>query len=81
MRELIKGYEKSCELAAMRIGALTEIMRNLRENGGEEEIGKQNLEQRIALLITEHRQMKEIIVHLTGYAREAERCVEKKNIF
>lgn len=76
MKELIREYEKSCALARERIGELTDEYNQLRKNGGETEIERRNLKQRIALLYTEHREMREVIMHLSSYMREASRCVK-----
>lgn len=81
MKELIKEYQKSCELLRRRIGELNDSLKELRENGGEDKITELNLEQRIALLYTEHRQTQEIGEYLSAYVRRVEQRVEKNNLF
>ncbi|MCC8135137.1 MAG: hypothetical protein LIO40_00420 [Ruminococcus sp.] len=49
-----------------RIDELTQTMNELRKNGGEDKIEELNLEQRIRLLYTEHRQAQETIEYLTA---------------
>ena len=61
MRQMIKDYEKSCELAKQRRNAL---------------IDELDLERRIRLLYTEHSQMKEIVLYLTSYVRRVEQRAE-----
>lgn len=80
MKELIQGYTNSCKLVQNRIHELTQTMNELKKNGNEVEIKEQNLERRIQLLYTEHRQMHEIIQYLTSYMRRIEQRVEKKNL-
>lgn len=80
MKELIKEYRKSCELLRRRIGELNDSLKELRKNGGEDKIAELNLEQRIALLYTEHRQTQEISEYLSSYVRRVEQRVKKNNI-
>lgn len=80
MKELIKEYRKSCELLRRRIGELNDSLKELRKNGGEDKIEELNLEQRIALLYTEHRQTQEISEYLSSYVRRVEQRVKKNNI-
>lgn len=72
MKELIRNYQTSCELVKSRIDQLTAELNILIKNGGEQEISDRNLRQRIALLYTEHREMRDIIGHLDSYARAVE---------
>lgn len=80
MKELIKEYRKSCELLRRRIGELNDSLKELRKNRGEDKIAELNLEQRIALLYTEHRQTQEISEYLSSYVRRVEQRVKKNNI-
>lgn len=80
MKKLIQGYVDSCELVRGRINELTKNMNELKKSGGEAEIEELKLEQRISLLYTEHRQMQEIIVHLTAYMRRVEQRVKKNDL-
>lgn len=72
MKELIRNYQTSCELVKSRIDQLTAELNVLIKNGGEQEISDRNLRQRIALLYTEHREMRDIIGYLDSYARAVE---------
>ena len=64
MTDIINGYIQSCVLVKKRIAELSTLMKQLRNNGNEEEIERLDLERRISLLYTEHRDMQEIIGHL-----------------
>ncbi len=68
MTELIRGYEAGCKKLKIRIAELTEERKTLLSQGKEYEIEKRNLDGRIALMYTEHRQAREIIEHLASYA-------------
>lgn len=80
MKNLIKEYTESCEKVYERLFELTQQMNELKKNGGDKEISDKNLEQRIGLLYTEHRQTKEIIAYLTAYSRRVEQRVKTNNI-
>lgn len=72
MTEMINGYRHSCALVKERIGELGRQLSELKKNGNEAEIVSLDLERRISLLYTEHRQMQEIIEHLSAYMRRTE---------
>ena len=72
MRELIRNYEHSRELAAERIHQLTKDRNMLRKNGDTTRIQELDLERRIRLLYTEQGELAGIVEHLTGYARRVE---------
>ena len=76
MRQMINDYKKSCMLTKKRIDELTMHRNELRKNGQTDKIIILNLEQRIRLLYCEHRQMQEIISHLTNYMRRIELYAE-----
>ncbi|MCD7811344.1 MAG: hypothetical protein LUD57_02095 [Ruminococcus sp.] len=80
MKELINGYIRGCNMLKERIDELTQTMNELRKNGGEDKIEELNLEQRIRLLYTEHRQAQETIEYLTAYMRRVEERGTKRNI-
>lgn len=69
MKELIRSYEKSCEMAMKRIHELTELRNYLRKKGCESRITELGLDRRIKLLYDENLQMKEVICYLESYAR------------
>ena len=69
MKELIRSYEKSCEMAMKRIYELTELRNYLRKKGCESRITELGLDRRIKLLYYENLQMKEVICYLESYAR------------
>jgi len=79
-RELIKQYIKSCELVKNRIFELKEIESELRKNGCEDKIEELNLEHRIRLLYTEHRQTQETTEYLMSYLRRVEKLAETCNL-
>ena len=72
MREMIKGYVRSCELVNTRIHELTEQKNDLKKQGKTEQIEELDLDRRLRLLYREQSQMREIIDHLTGYIRRIE---------
>ncbi|MBO5319881.1 MAG: hypothetical protein IJY29_00190 [Ruminococcus sp.] len=76
MRQMIKDYEKSCELAKQRIIQLTKQKNQLKKEGRNALIDELDLERRIRLLYTEHSQMKEIVLYLTSYVRRVEQRAE-----
>ncbi len=76
MKQMIKAYEYSCELAKQRIVQLTQQKNQLKTEGMEAMIDELDLERRIRLLYTEHSQMREIILHLTNYMRRVEQRAE-----
>lgn len=69
MKELIRSYEKSCEMAMKRIHELTELRNYLRKKGCESRITELGLDRRIKLLYDENLQMKEVICYLESYSR------------
>ncbi len=80
MTKMINGYIESCKLVKERLSELNAQLVELRKNGKEEKITSLDLERRISLLYTEHRQMTEIIGHLTAYMRRVEQRVKTKDI-
>ncbi len=80
MTNMINGYIESCKLVKERLSELNAQLVELRKNGKEEKITSLDLERRISLLYTEHRQMTEIIGHLTAYMRRVEQRVKTKDI-
>ena len=80
MKKLINEYQKSCELLRRRIGELNTTLKELKKKGADDKIAELNLEQRIALLYTEHRQTQEISEYLTLYMRRVEQRAEKNNL-
>lgn len=80
MTKMINGYIESCKLVKGRLSELNAQLNELRKNGKEEEITSLDLERRISLLYAEHRQMTEIIGHLTAYMRRVEQRVKTKDI-
>ena len=69
MEMLIQGYIESCERVKSRIAELTAYRNQLSREGRSDEIDRLDLERRIALLYTEHREMQEIIACLDSYFR------------
>ena len=69
MKELIRSYETSCEMAMARINELTALRSALRKKGCESRINELALDRRIKLLYDENLQMKEIIRILDSYTR------------
>lgn len=80
MTKMIDGYRKSCCLVRERLSELNTQLGELRKNGNNAEIEALDLERRISLLYAEHRQMQEIIGHLTEYMRRIELRVKTKDI-
>ena len=78
MKQMIYGYETSCEMVMKRIHQLTKQRNELQKQGNDSEIDELDLERRIRILYTEHSQMKEIITHLTQYMRRLDKSVETK---
>jgi len=76
MRQMIKNYEQSCELAKQRIIQLTQQKNQLKKEGKDAQIEELDLERRIRLLYTEHSQMREIVIYLTNYVRRVEQRAE-----
>ena len=76
MKELLKSYEKSCEMAMDRIRELTAERNELRKKGDEARISELLLERRIKLLYDENMQMKEIINNLDSYIRRTDSRVD-----
>ena len=72
MRELIRSYEHSRDLAKDRIRQLTKERNMLRKNGDTARIAELDLERRIRLLYMEHGELACIVSHLNGYARRVE---------
>ncbi|MBQ6946104.1 MAG: hypothetical protein IJN43_17565 [Ruminococcus sp.] len=69
MKELIKNYKISCEMAKERIGELRLQRNTLRQKNAVQEIEKLDLNRRIRLLCTEYIDMREIIDNLEKYER------------
>ena len=69
MEKLTQGYIESCERVKVRIAELTSYKNQLSREGRSDEIDRLDLERRIALLYTEHREMQEIIACLESYFR------------
>lgn len=69
MKELIKNYKISCEMAMERIGELRLQRNTLRQKNAVQEIEKLDLNRRIRLLCTEYIDMREIIDNLEKYER------------
>jgi hypothetical protein len=69
MKELIKNYKISCEMAKERIGELRLQRNTLRQKNAVQEIEKLDLDRRIRLLCTEYIDMREIIDNLEKYDR------------
>jgi hypothetical protein len=69
MKELIKNYKISCEMAKERIGELRLQRNTLRQKNAVQEIEKLDLDRRIRLLCTEYIDMREIIDNLEKYER------------
>lgn len=80
MTEMINGYRKSCLLVRVRIGELNKQLNELKKASDSEKIASLDLERRIALLYTEHRQMQDIIEHLSAYMRRTEQRVKTTDI-
>lgn len=80
MKELISEYVKGCKLLRMRIRELSSCKNDLHKAGRQDEIIRLDLERRIALLYTEHRQAKETIDHLCSYSRRVEQRVETDHL-
>ncbi|GEM_PF-392106 len=78
MKQLIQGYETSCEKVMKRIHQLTHQRNELRKSGNEAEIDELDLERRIRLLYTEHCQMREVITYLTNYMRRIDKSVKAR---
>ena len=72
MKELIRSYEKSCEMAMKRIHELTELRNYLRKKGCESRITELGLDRRIKLLYDENLQMKEVICYLESLNSRAD---------
>ena len=69
MKELIKNYKISCDMAKERIGELRMQRNTLRQQNAVHEIKKLDLDRRIRLLCTEYIDMREIIDNLEKYER------------
>lgn len=69
MKELIKNYKISCDMAKERIGELRLQRNTLRQKNAIQEIEKLDLNRRIRLLWTEYTDMREIIDNLEKYQR------------
>ena len=69
MKELIKNYKISCDMAKERIGELRMQRNTLRQQNAVQEIEKLDLDRRIRLLCTEDIDMREIIDNLEKYER------------
>lgn len=69
MKELIKNYKISCDMAKERIGELRLQRNTLRQKNAVQEIEKLDLNRRIRLLCTEYIDMREIIDNLEKYER------------
>lgn len=69
MKELIKNYKISCDMAKERIGELRMQRNTLRQQNAVQEIEKLDLDRRIRLLCTEYIDMREIIDNLEKYER------------
>lgn len=80
MKKLINDYLESCAMVRERIGELRELLKQLRESGREDIAEEMNLEQRISLLYTEHREAMETAEYLTSYMRRIEERAEKRNV-
>lgn len=80
MTELISGYIYGCTLVEERIAALNKQLHELRNNTGSSPQSVRDLEKRLSVLYTEHRQTREIIAHLTSYQRRVEERANKNNV-
>lgn len=69
MKELIKNYKVSCDMAKERIGELLVQRRYFRKNNDSDSIRQLNLNRRIRLLYKEYCDMREIIESLEEYER------------
>ena len=69
MKELIKNYKISCDMAKERLGELRLQRNTLRQKNAVQEIEKLDLDRRIRLLCTEYIDMREIIDNLEKYER------------
>ena len=69
MKEMIRAYKASCDMAMSRIHELTALRNELRKRGCEARISELALDRRIKLLYDENMEMKEIIRTLDSYAR------------
>lgn len=76
MYSLIKDYKKSLCMVKERIKFLTDQRNQLVKSGKKQLADELNLDQRIRLLYVEYAQMREIVEHLTGYARRVEQRVK-----
>ncbi|MBR5512747.1 MAG: hypothetical protein IKV85_02020 [Ruminococcus sp.] len=80
MKELIRNYKISCDMAKDRIGELLLQRNTLRRKNDENTIKELNLNRRIQLLYTEYTDMKEIIDTLEKHERAVYKGLsEKKN--
>lgn len=73
MKELIRNYKVSCDMAKERIGELLVQRKYLRSKNNNEAIEELDLNRRIRLLYTEYTDMKEIIENLESYDRAVSR--------
>ncbi len=69
MKELIKNYKVSCDMAMERIGELRSQRNTLRRKNDENTIKQLDLNRRIQLLYTEYADMREIIDKLEKHER------------
>lgn len=73
MKELIRNYKVSCDMAKERLGELLVQRKYLRSKNNNEAIEELDLNRRIRLLYTEYTDMKEIIENLESYDRAVSR--------
>ena len=73
MKELIRNYKVSCDIAKERLGELLVQRKYLRSKNNNEAIEELDLNRRIRLLYTEYTDMKEIIENLESYDRAVSR--------
>lgn len=73
MKELIRNYKVSCDMAKERLGELLVQRKYLRSKNNKEAIEELDLNRRIRLLYTEYTDMKEIIENLESYDRAVSR--------
>lgn len=76
MKRMIAEYIRSLELIRKRSSELCDLRRSLISSGDEIKVQELDLDRRISTLNTECIQTKEVINHLTSYARRIEQRVE-----
>ncbi len=77
MKELIKNYKVSCDMAKERIGELRSQRNTLRRKNDENTIKQLDLNRRIQMLYTEYADMREIIDNLEKHERAVHKGFSK----